>query len=121
MASITIKNLDRLQKKLNLLSDTDITNVVRKATVFVHGQAKSLAPVDNGDLRSSIHMEVKKEGKAVIGRVFTNNDHAVYNEFGTGQRGASSPIEAPVALTYRMDWAGIGRPLPDPPVAEGPV
>lgn len=107
MATVTIKNLDRLQKKLNKLSDVDITNIVKKATVFVQGQAKTLAPVDTGQLRSSIHTEVKKDGKTVIGRVYTNNDHAVYVEFGTGQRGASSQIDRPINVTYKQDWAGM--------------
>ena len=107
MATITIKNLDRLQKKLNQLSEVDLTNIVKKATTFVQGQAKTLAPVDTGELRRSIHTEVKKENKAIVGRVYTNNDHAVYVEFGTGQRGAESPIDRPINVTYKQDWAGM--------------
>lgn len=88
MATVTIKNFDRLQSKLTKLSDTDITAVVRQATAFVHGQAKSLVPTDTGQLRSSIHMEVNNIGKNTVqGRVYTNSDHANYVEFGTGIKG----------------------------------
>ena len=107
MATITIKNLERLQKKLDKLSNADMTSVVRKATTFVHAQAKMLAPRDTGDLAGSIHMNTEKDGKTVIGKVYTNTNYAVFNEFGTGQRGASSKVEAPVSLTYRADWAGM--------------
>lgn len=107
MATITIKNLERLQKKLDKLSNADITSVVRKATTFVHAQAKLLAPRDTGNLAGSIHMNIEKDGKAVIGKVYTNTNYAVFNEFGTGQKGASSKVEAPVALTYRADWSGM--------------
>lgn len=107
MATVTIKNLDRLKDKLSKLSNADITKAVKDATTFVHAQAKLLAPRDKGDLAGSIHMTVTNEGKSVIGKVYTNNDHAVFNEFGTGQRGASSPVQAPVALEYRADWAGM--------------
>ncbi len=107
MATVTIKNLDRLNKKLDKLSDVDLTNIIKKATIFVQGQAKNLAPVDTGQLRSSIHTEVKKNGKEIIGRVYTNNDHAVYVEFGTGQRGAGSNIDRPFPVTYRPDWVGM--------------
>ena len=107
MATITIKNLERLQNKLDKLGNADITRVVRNATTFVHAQAKMLAPRDTGDLAGSIHMAVNKEGNEVIGKVYTNNDHAVFNEFGTGIRGASSNVEAPVSLTYKADWPGM--------------
>lgn len=110
MATITIKNYERLQSKLTKLSDADITSVVRSATVFVHGQAKILAPVDKGQLRTSIHMEVKSiDGGSVQGRVYTNSDHASFVEFGTGRRGDGSYPYQPkdIELAYKQDWPGM--------------
>ena len=110
MATITIKNYEKLQSKLAKLSDVDITSVVRNATVFVHGQAKTLVPVDTGQLRTSIHMEIKSIGRETVqGRVYTNNDHASFVEFGTGRRGDGSYPYQPkdIELAYKQDWPGM--------------
>ena len=88
--AITIKNIDRLVDKLNNLADVDVEKYVRKATTFVHAQAKLLAPVDNGHLKGSIHMKVDKEKNKVTGRVYTNVNYAPFVEFGTGIRGNGS-------------------------------
>lgn len=61
-----------------------------KATMLVHGQAKTLAPVDTGNLAGSIHQEVKVKSKVIEGRVFTNCQYAPYVEFGTGIKGNGS-------------------------------
>lgn len=73
--------------RLNKISNIDLTDKVNRATTLVHAQAKSLAPVDTGDLAGSIHMEVKKKEQTVEGRVFTNKQYAPFVEFGTGIKG----------------------------------
>ena len=83
----TVKNLDRLLKSLKSIANTDVKDTMVKATNLVHAQAKALAPVDTGNLRGSIHQEVKSRGKTVEGRVFTNVSYAPYVEFGTGVKG----------------------------------
>lgn len=65
----------------------DVTKTLKKATTIVHGEAKSTAPVDTGDLAGSIHMEVKKVNEGYEGRVYTNLEYAPYVEFGTGVKG----------------------------------
>lgn len=108
--AVTIKNLDRLITKMNNLSDVDVENYVKKATTFVHGQAKNLAPVDSGHLRESIHMETKKEKNKVIGRVYTNTVYAPFVEFGTGIRGDGQyeyASELDFTLVYKQDWVGM--------------
>lgn len=61
-----------------------------KATSLVHAQAKTLAPVDKGNLRGSIHQEVKQNAQIITGRVFTNVQYAPYVEFGTGSKGTGT-------------------------------
>lgn len=109
MATITIKNIDRCIEKLNKIADVDMNSAVKKATTFVHGQAKVLAPVDTGALSGSIHMEVKQNGKMIEGRVYTNMQYAPYVEFGTGVGGNGSyPYELDdIKLAYREDWGGM--------------
>lgn len=61
----------------------------------VQKNAKSLAPVDTGELRNSIKENGEINGDEINCKVYTNCEHAVYNEFGTGQRGRESNIDRP--------------------------
>lgn len=103
MASVTIKNVGRLTAKLNKIATMDLHEKMVKATSIVHAQAKTLAPVDTGNLAGSIHMEVKNIGKDIQGRVFTNVEYAPFVEFGTGSTGDGTyPYKVKdLALVYR--------------------
>ena len=63
MATVTIKNVDRLIQRLNKMANMELEDTVKKATTLVHGQAKALAPVDTGNLAGSIRMEEEKRPK----------------------------------------------------------
>lgn len=107
MGTIEILNINRLIKKLDNIANADLTEKMNKAVALVHGQAKALAPADTGALRESIHMEVKKDGKKIIGRVYTNLIYAPYVEFGTGIKGNGTYPYKPkdIALSYRStEW-----------------
>jgi len=109
MATVTIKNVDRLIQRLNKIADMELKKTVVDATKVVHAQAKALAPVDTGTLAGSIHQEVKVKSESVEGRVFTNVQYAPYVEFGTGVKGNGSypyDIEG-LDLTYKEDWGGM--------------
>lgn len=84
---VKIKNTDRLLKRLKKVGNMDLKPVITECTLLVEAQAKLLCPVDKGDLRGSIHPEVKEVGKTVYGRVYTSKEYAPYVEFGTGPRG----------------------------------
>ena len=112
MATVTIKNLDRLTKRLNNIADMDLKQRVNEATKIVHAQAKDLAPVNKrgggGALAGSIHMESKKTKNGYEGRVYTNQEYSAYVEFGTGVKGNGTyPYEIEgVTLTYKdKGWA----------------
>lgn len=109
MASVTVKNIDSLKLKLKLISDMDLKKTMGKALTMVHGEAKTLAPVDTGELSESIHMEQKKTQEGREGRVFTNLEYAMYVEFGTGQKGNGSyPYDIDgLKLAYKEDWVGM--------------
>lgn len=83
----TIDGLKRLKAKFQTMANIDMTNSVTEVTEFVHRQTKLLVPVDTGDLRNSIHMKIERSKNNVSGTVFTNNDHAAFQEFGTGVTG----------------------------------
>lgn len=88
MASITVKNSDLVKKRLNAIADMEVEKAVKKATTFVHGQAKELAPY--GSIKESIHMKVKSDEDGAVGKVYTNLHHAPFIEFGTGIVGSGT-------------------------------
>lgn len=99
----TIKNVDRLLSRLNNIANMELKEKMIQATKVVHAQAKTLAPVNTGNLAGSIHMEVKSKGKNVEGRVFTNVSYAPFVEFGTGSTGNGTyPYDVKgLSLSYR--------------------
>ena len=109
MATVTIKNVDRLTRRLNKIADMELEKAMKKAVTMVHGQAKALAPVDTGNLAGSIRMEIKKKDKNLEGRVYTNVQYAPYVEFGTGVAGNGSyPYEVEgLKLAYHETWGGM--------------
>ena len=114
MASIEIKGLSSLYKKLDRLKEVEGISPMNKAVGIVTSQAKENANFtqgyQTGELRGSIHNKVLVGKDGLIGLIQTNNDHSIYVEFGTGSRGNGSypyVSEANVNLTYREDWAGM--------------
>ena len=101
--NVTIKNVDRLVARLNNISKVELQEKMAKAVAMVHGQAKLLAPVNTGNLASSIHQEVRENNDTLEGRVFTNVQYAPYVEFGTGSTGNGTyPYDVKgLTLTYR--------------------
>lgn len=109
MATVVIKNVDRLKQRLNKIADMELNKKMTEAVTLVHGQAKALSPVDTGNLAGSIRMEVKKKDKELEGRVYTNVQYAPYVEFGTGIKGNGSyPYDIKgLKLTYHESWGGM--------------
>lgn len=105
----TVKGLDKLHAKFNAIANINVAKAVKKATTFVQGQAKELAPFDTGRLKGSIRMKVDVKDSNVIGKVYTNLEYAPYLEFGTGIRGDGSYPYSPdgLNLTYKKDWKGM--------------
>lgn len=94
MSDEIIKGYGSLMGKINSLSGPEFI-ALQKQTVLKLAQetsevARMLAPVDSGELRSSIHEAVEEEPGVVIGTSYTNAEQAAYNEFGTGPIGAAT-------------------------------
>lgn len=84
---IQIDGVAELLAKLQSLgvnTDKAIHEGLMKAAAVVQRTAKKMCPVDSGELRRSIKV-ISKEPLVVI--VSTNNEYAVYVEFGTGTKG----------------------------------
>lgn len=57
----------------------DLTRRVQRVT----NKARTLAPVDTGNLRGSITWEIRKRGNQIVGVVGTNVPYSIYIEKGT--------------------------------------
>lgn len=69
----------------------------RRGMKKVQKNAKYLCPVapDGGELRNSIKENGEINGDEINCKVYTNCEHAPYQEFGTGERGKESNIDRP--------------------------
>ena len=96
--NIRLDGLDGVLKAVSGFEGRQLQNYregLEDGAQIVETEAKANCEVDTGQLRNSITHRL--EGlSAVIG---TNNDHAVYNEFGTGAKGDPS-----VAHTSKKQW-----------------
>lgn len=94
MAGVTIK-IEGLDKALNRLDINKYKNEIKSAFfdygVSASAEAKELAPVDEGRLRSAIYYNLKELG-VVIGCTV---DYAAYLEFGTRRFAAEYVAQLP--------------------------
>lgn len=92
--SVSVDGIALIEKHLSQLDDKTLRKTIRgvgKAAAHVQGVAKSLAPVDTGLLRGSIHTKISEATTSrVTADVYTNTEYAPYVEFGTGTAGSAS-------------------------------
>lgn len=60
----------------------EIKRIVVETAYIIHSNAQALAPVDDGNLRDSIEVELLNDGMKAVVRVTAN--YAIYVEYGTG-------------------------------------
>lgn len=96
-------------ENLKLELDRIVTNIensefLKEAGEFVRDRARENVPIFFGELQSSIETEMVREDGKQCAVVYTDNDHCIFVELGTGPRGASSHagISPNVAPEYTM-------------------
>jgi HK97 gp10 family phage protein len=106
-----IEGLDRLYRKIARLHNIDIKPIIEDATIRVRDEAKMRVPVDTGELQNSIDYNVELSAKGFTGKVFTNKEHGLYVELGTGPEGEANhsgispqvkPIYSPTGWVYKV-------------------
>ena len=85
-----IKGTKELISDLEKLSKVDTYKAVVKGIKTVQAEAKSLCPVGDGELRSSIYTSQETTSETVRGSCYTNKSYAAYVEFGTGPKGQAN-------------------------------
>lgn len=53
--------------------------------LMIESQAKGLARVGTGQMRDRLDHNVESRGSIVTGKVGSPDEHAIYNEYGTGE------------------------------------
>lgn len=80
--NFSIKGQDALFKKLNRTMQKEaVKKIVKEHTANMQVEAQKLAPVDTGNLKRSIRLELLEGGMA--GTVISPTDYSGYQEFGT--------------------------------------
>ena len=104
---MAVNGLDDLITKLTKLSNVDdeLLDICEREVKMIENEAKTLCPVDTGNLRNSISSQVEKTADGVLGVVFTNSEYAQYIEFGTGLVGQNNPCESAqeLGITYKQE------------------
>ena len=102
--SVEIKGLNNVLRAMDDLVDPDtMVPRVQKACALVERTAKQKAPKDTGALRRSITSRVDKDGKDVVGIVYTPLEYAPYVEYGTGLFAEGGDGRKDVPWTYQAD------------------
>ena len=91
-----------------------VADAVQESSAAVMDAAKILVPVDTGELRSSIAMQMELKGKIVIGTIYAGANHAAFVEYGTGLVGSAAPHPplpsegVPITGSWIYDYKGQG-------------
>ncbi|MED4461860.1 HK97-gp10 family putative phage morphogenesis protein [Metabacillus fastidiosus] len=62
--------------------ESEVKRIVAETAYIIQSNARSLAPVDDGNLRSSIEVQLLEGG--LTARVTVSAHYAIYVEYGTG-------------------------------------
>lgn len=91
-----------LEDALERLSNAQISEAIKGCISYVQEAAKANCPVNDGELRQSIHTDVTDSSEKVTGACYTNKAYAPYVEFGTGPKGQAdhAGISPDVAVAY---------------------
>lgn len=90
--STILANMERISSEL----ERDLQRIIKKYALRIERDAKRMAPVDEGRLRSSIRAVLEKLAAEVLTDVY----YAPFQEFGTGRRGAASDVDPPENYVY---------------------
>lgn len=93
--------MNNLEKFIKQGLTDAVSKGMEKASVYVEGNAKRNAPVDDGQLRQSITHDVVIENNDVVGYVGTNVEYAPYVHQGTGVYAKNGDGRKEIPWTYQ--------------------
>ena len=81
---MTIRELIKKMKSVRSDGGEVLDRALLKGGEKIRGKAVPLCPVNTGELRNSIRVQLISPGVVVVG---TNKEYAIFVEFGTGTKG----------------------------------
>lgn len=93
---MTIQELIKKMKSVRADGGAVLDRALLKGGEKVRGNAVLLCPVDTGELRNSIRVQLISPGVVTVG---TNKEYAIFVEYGTGTQG-----DPGVPHTTKMAW-----------------
>ena len=103
VARLTMNRLPELSGMIQARAE----QIVSKATFDVEAEAKTVVPVDTGNLKNSITANLVKPLEGVVS---TGVEYAEYVEYGTSKM-AAQPYMTPAAETVKPAWHAAWRQL----------
>ena len=109
---IAVHNVDKIKSKidtLNLNLDKVLIKSMKDVGELIKEDAKDVAPFDTGALKGSIQKRIiKNDANDISVEVYSNKEYAIFQELGTGIRGAiGNEYKAPLkGLEYSIDHNG---------------
>lgn len=76
------KQLQKVLQQYGYEVEKRVKEIILETTLLIHNHAKTLAPVDDGNLRDSIEFDILENG--FTGYVRVGAEYAIYVEYGTG-------------------------------------
>jgi len=94
----------RMDRKFKEAAIASVKRAVTRSLDLIQADAVANAPVNLGQLRSTIFTAVDENGQQISGTVYTDTEHSWYVEFGTGPVGAANHdgVSPDVPVAYRM-------------------
>lgn len=93
---VSLEGLSQVKAKLDKLPedvDKKVADLINKTAINIQNNAKRLAPVDTGRLRSSIRIRFYRDNGPAAD-IYTDVEYAAYLEFGT-KRMSARPYMTP--------------------------
>lgn len=100
--AVKIKGLDNWKKWIQSIPDELMEKIqedVYQTATDIEQDAKANAPVDSGDLRRSINIEMNMEAQGLQAEIGTNMEYSTNVEFGDSRQNAQ-PYLVPAYNTY---------------------
>ena len=103
----SISNAIKILENYGKNTDSDVEKFITKMVDKGVNYARSICPVDTGELKGTIKGKVEKSDYKIKGTISVSSDHAAFVEFGTGVVGRGThPDIAQTVYAYDVNGHG---------------
>lgn len=114
-----IEGLDNLLRKFAKLKQIDVEPIMEDASLRIRDEARNNVAVDTAELKLSIFNRVYEKDGKIIGEIYTNKEHGMYVELGTGPEGQANHKGISPNVNPRYSPTGWVYPTEKPIIING--